>query len=148
MIAVVERVISAGVKVRGQEISRIGQGLLVLLGVKQEDTQDDLSYIVRKVSGLRVFSQDGKMSKSVVDISGELLVVSQFTLLGDARHGNRPDFTQAAKADVAKQMYEECVAAFRALGIRTQTGEFGAHMVVESQGDGPVTILLDSRKQL
>ena len=148
MIAVVERVIGAGVIVNGQEISRIGHGLLVLLGVGEGDTKDDLAYIVRKVSGLRIFSQDGKMSKSVVDTGGELLVVSQFTLLGDARHGNRPDFTQAAKADSAKQMYEQCVAAFRELGIRTQTGEFGAHMVVESQGDGPVTILLDSKKRL
>lgn len=148
MIAVVERVISAGVKVNGQEIARIGQGLLVLLGVGEGDTKDDLAYIVRKTAGLRVFPQDGKMTKSVVDTGGELLVVSQFTLLGDARHGNRPDFTQAAKADIAKQMYEQCVADFRALGIRTQTGEFGAHMVVESEGDGPVTILLDSKKRL
>ena len=118
----------------------------MLLGVEQGDSQQDVDYIVRKTAALRVFAQDGKMDKSVSDIGAELLVISQFTLLGDARRGNRPDFSRAALAQTAQKLYEDCVAAFRELGIGTQTGQFGAHMSVLSQGDGPVTILLDSRR--
>ena len=147
MVAVIERVTGACVKVNEEETGRIGQGLLVLLGVEQGDTQQDLDYIVRKTAGLRVFPHEGKMSKSVTDMGGGLLVVSQFTLLGDVRRGYRPDFTRAAQPEIAQKMYEDCVAAFRTLGIETQTGRFGAYMRVESQGDGPVTILLDSRRR-
>lgn len=147
MIAVVERVKSAEVTVDGQAVGSISKGLLVLLGVAQEDEQQDLDYIVNKVSGLRIFERDDKMNDSVMDVGGQILVVSQFTLLGDARKGRRPDFMGAAKADKANKIYEQCIAAFRDMGIETQTGQFGADMQVKSIGDGPVTILLDSNKK-
>lgn len=146
MTAVVQRVSGASVSVDGRETGTIGRGLLVLLGVEKGDTDEDLDYIVRKTAGLRIFDNDGRMDKSVIDIGGEILVVSQFTLLGDARKGRRPDFTQAAETEKAKDMYEACVEAFRGMGIITKTGEFGAHMAVESSGDGPVTILLNSKR--
>ena len=147
MVAVVERVYSAAVIVGGQEAGRIGAGLLVLLGVQCGDTAADLDYIVRKTSGLRIFERGGKMTDSVLDTGGDILVVSQFTLLGDVRKGRRPDFSAAAGPETARQMYEQCIAAFRALGIRTASGIFGAHMTVDRCGDGPVTILLDSAKR-
>lgn len=146
MLAVVERVSRALVTVDGIETGSIGTGLLVLLGVEKGDTEEDLDYIVRKVSGLRIFENDGKMDKSVTDIGGQILVVSQFTLAGDARKGKRPDFTRAAEPQTAKDMYEKCIGAFRAMGIITREGEFGAHMSVQSTGDGPVTILLSSKR--
>ncbi len=146
MTAVVQRVSGASVTAGGRETGRIGEGLLLLLGVEKGDTDEDLDYIVRKTVGLRIFDNCGKMDKSVADIAGEILVVSQFTLLGDARKGKRPDFARAAEAAEARHMYEKCAAAFRAMGIITKTGEFGAHMAVESSGDGPVTILLNSRR--
>ena len=147
MIAVVERVLSAGVTVDGEVIGSIGRGLLVLLGVAQTDEESDLDYIAGKIAGLRIFERDDKMNDSVVDIEGQILLVSQFTLLGDARKGKRPDFIAAAKADKAKMMYEQCINKLREQGIDTRTGKFGAHMLVESAGDGPVTILLDSNKR-
>ncbi len=146
MLAVVERVSQAMVTVDERETGSIRAGLLVLLGVEKGDTDEDLDYIVRKVSGLRIFSSNGKMDKSVTDIGGQILVVSQFTLAGDARKGKRPDFTRAAEPQTAKDMYEKCIAAFRAMGIITGEGEFGAHMSVRSTGDGPVTILLSSKR--
>jgi D-tyrosyl-tRNA(Tyr) deacylase len=146
MIAVVERVSQACVTVDGQTVGAIDQGLLLLLGVAQDDGMGDLDYIVRKTANLRIFPENGKMSNSVKDIGGAVLVVSQFTLLGDARKGNRPDFGGAAQADHARKLYEACIEAFRTEGIHTETGEFGAHMNVESCGDGPVTILLNSKR--
>lgn len=146
MIAVVERVSGAKVTVDGQTVGQIGPGLLVLIGVGQDDGPEDMEYIVRKTAGLRIFENDGKMTLSVKDTGGELLAVSQFTLLGDGRKGNRPDFGRAAAAEKARAMFDGCVDAFRAQGLRTQTGEFGAHMLVQSEGDGPVTILLDSKR--
>lgn len=147
MIAVVERVSRASVTVEELEVGSISHGLLVLLGVERDDKQSDLDYIVSKTAGLRVFSRDGKMTDSVIDVSGSILVVSQFTLLGDVRRGKRPDFTKAAGAEQARAMYEQCIDTFRNMGIPTQTGEFGAHMNVNSCGDGPVTILLDSKRK-
>lgn len=147
MIAVVERVERAHVTVAGETVGQIGQGLLVLLGVREGDTQRDLDYIAGKAAGLRIFSEDGRMTRSVADAQGSVLVVSQFTLLGDVRRGRRPDFTAAAKADEAKAMYEQFVAALKNMDIDTQTGQFGADMRVHSVGDGPVTILLDSNKR-
>lgn len=146
MIAVVERVSSASVTVEEREVGSISHGLLVLLGVERDDTQSDLDYIVNKTAGLRVFSREGKMTDSVTDVSGSILVVSQFTLLGDVRRGKRPDFSKAAGAEQARAMYEQCINTFQNMGIPTQTGEFGAHMNVNSCGDGPVTILLDSKR--
>jgi len=147
MIAVVERVSRADVTVEGKTVGSIKEGLLVLLGVQRGDGQSDLDYIVGKTTGLRIFPEDGKMRKSVVDVGGQILLVSQFTLLGDVRKGRRPDFAAAADAHTAKQMYEQCAAAFADMEIHTQTGEFGAYMQVDSTGDGPVTILLDSKKR-
>ncbi len=146
MLAVVQRVLNASVTVEGRETGAIGKGLLLLLGVEKGDTDDDLEYIVRKTAGLRIFDNGGKMDLSVADVLGEILVVSQFTLSGDARKGKRPDFTRAADGPQANDMYEKCVAAFRNMGIITKTGEFGADMKVLSTGDGPVTILLNSRR--
>ena len=146
MVAVVERVIGARVTVRGETVGEIGKGLLVLLGVAQDDGQNDMDYIVRKTSNLRIFPENGKMSLSVKDIGASVLVVSQFTLLGDARKGNRPDFGDAAQAAHAESLYKACIEAFRAEGLHTASGVFGADMKVESCGDGPVTILLNSKR--
>ncbi len=147
MIAVVERVSSASVSVEGEKTGSIGKGLMVLLGVAGTDDEKDLEYIAGKIAGLRIFERDNKMNDSVTDIGGQILLVSQFTLLGDARKGKRPDFIAAAKADKARKLYEQCIIKLRDMGIDTQTGVFGADMKVESVGDGPVTILLDSNKR-
>ncbi len=146
MIAVVQRVSSASVTVEDRVTGSIKKGLLVLLGVEKGDTGEDLDYIVRKTAGLRIFENNNKMDLSVTDAGASILVVSQFTLAGDARKGRRPDFTRAAEAREAKTMYDKCVSAFRAMGIITEEGEFGAHMTVNSAGDGPVTILLNSKR--
>ncbi len=142
-----ERVLGARVTVDGLVVGEIGKGLLVLLGVAQDDEIPDLDYIVRKTVNLRIFPDNGKMSLSVKDIGASVLVVSQFTLLGDARKGNRPDFGGAANAAHAKKLYEACIEDFRAEGLQTASGEFGADMKVDSSGDGPVTILLDSKRR-
>jgi len=146
MIAVVQRVSAASVTVDGKIAGSIGPGLLALIGVAQGDSQEDVNYIVRKLANLRVFERDGKMTDSVRDIGGSLLVVSQFTLLGDVRRGNRPDFMRAAAPDEAKRLLDSCVAALRELGLPVQAGVFGAHMEVSIVNDGPVTILLDSKR--
>jgi len=146
MIAVVQRVSAASVTVDGKIAGGIGPGLLALIGVAQGDGPEDVDYIVRKIANLRIFERDGKMTDSVREIGGSLLVVSQFTLLGDVRRGNRPDFMRAAPPDEAKKLFDSCVAALRTLGLPVETGIFGAHMEVSSMGDGPVTILLDSRR--
>ncbi len=145
MIAVVQRVIKASVWVEDKKIGSIEKGVLLLLGIEKGDEQSDLDYIIRKTAGLRIFPSEGKMTKSVTDIGAEILVVSQFTLAGDVRRGKRPDFSGAANADCARQMYEKCVESFRELGIKTASGKFGADMRVDMSGDGPVTILLHSK---
>jgi len=148
MRAVLQRVSRASVTVDETVTGEIGKGFLVLLGVEDGDGQEDLDYIVRKISGMRVFEdENGKMNKGISDIGGSLLIVSQFTLLGDARHGRRPSFSDAASPDQGKYWYEKAVDAFRAIGISTQTGIFQADMQVELINDGPVTMLLDSRKR-
>ena len=146
MIAVVQRVSGARVIADGSETGRIAKGLFVLLGVEKGDTEADADYIAGKTAGLRIFEDGGKMSKSTADIGGEIMVVSQFTLAGDTRKGRRPDFTNAAPPEPAERLYEYCVAAIRKTGIRTQTGVFGAHMDIDISGDGPVTILLNSKR--
>jgi len=147
--AVVQRVTCAKVEVDQKITGEIGRGFLVLLGVEEGDGQNDLDYIVRKISGMRVFEDEqGKMNKDIRDVQGSLLVVSQFTLLGDARHGRRPSFTAAASPEQGNYWYEQAVAAFRELGFHTQTGVFQADMQVSLTNDGPVTMLLDSRKIL
>ena len=147
MRAVVQRVSHASVDVEGKEIGAIKQGLLVFLGVEKGDTDKDLEYIVNKVSGLRVFEDaDGKLNLSVVDVAGEILAVSQFTICGDCKKGKRPSFDNAAPAEVGNEYYEKFIAALRAENIKVATGQFQAHMYVSLVNDGPVTILLDSKK--
>ena len=148
MRAVVQRVSRASVTVAGRVVGEIGPGLLVLLGAGQGDGERDLEYLVDKVVNLRIFADDaGKMNRSVIDVGGAVLVVSQFTLYGDARQGRRPAFISALEPVAAKALYEQALQAIRAAGVtRVEAGEFGADMAVELVNDGPVTILLDSRK--
>ena len=147
MRAVVQRVTSASVTVEGHAVSRIGPGLLVFLGIEQGDDQSDLEYVVGKVRDLRIFADEhGKMNRSVQDAGASVLVVSQFTLSADCRRGRRPSFDAAAPPAVARAMYEAFVSLLRSTDLPVQTGEFQAMMQVELTNDGPVTILLDSRK--
>lgn len=148
MRAVIQRVERASVSVEGEIRGQIGAGFLVLIGVEEGDGDADFKYIADKVPNLRVFEDDqGKMNRSLLDVGGEVLAVSQFTLLGDARGGRRPSFITAARPETADPMYERLVADWRARGIRVETGVFGAHMKVSLVNDGPVTILLDSRRR-
>ena len=148
MRAVIQRVSEASVTVDQQTVGAIGQGLMVLLGVAQGDTLQEAKSLAEKTAGLRIFEDDaGKMNRSVEEIGGSLLVVSQFTLLGDCRKGRRPGFTDAAPPELADQLYEEYVAALRSRGVNVATGVFRADMQVALVNDGPVTMLLDSRKQ-
>jgi D-tyrosyl-tRNA(Tyr) deacylase len=147
MRVVIQRVSSARVRVGERTAGEIGLGLLVLLGVGQQDGPQDVEYIAGKLRDLRIFEDDhGKMNRSVVDAGGSLLIVSQFTLHGDVRKGRRPSFDKAATPDVARRLYEDVVRLLRAQGIRVETGEFQARMDVELVNDGPVTILLDSAR--
>lgn len=147
MRAVVQRVSRAEVTVEGASVGRIGAGLLVLLGVSPADGDREVEWIVDKLAGLRIFEDaDGKMNLSAEVTSAGFLVVSQFTLYGDARKGRRPSFAKAADGPEAAAVYERVVAGLRARGFSTETGRFGAHMDVELVGDGPITILLDSEK--
>lgn len=147
MRAVVQRVTEARVVVDGETIGAIGPGLLVLLGCEQGDTDDDLNYIVAKTVAMRIFSDDdGKMNLSVLDRGAQVLLVSQFTLFGDMRKGRRPSFTQAMEPGAARAMYERAIQRFIDEGVRVATGQFAADMKVSLVNDGPVTILLDSRR--
>ncbi len=147
MRAVVQRVTEAGVRINGETVGSIGRGFLALIGVETGDTEADRRYIAEKVPNLRVFEdENGKMNLSLKDVGGEILAVSQFTLLGDARGGRRPSFITAARPETANPMYEALVREWREQGIRVDTGVFGADMKVSLVNDGPVTILLDSRK--
>jgi D-tyrosyl-tRNA(Tyr) deacylase len=147
MRAVVQRVSRASVKVNGEFTGTIAEGLLVLLGVAQEDVESDADYLAAKIAGLRVFEdEEGKMNRSVADIGGAVLAVSQFTLFGDVRRGKRPSFDAAARPDRANELYEYFVERIRALGLPCETGRFQQMMEVELINQGPVTILLDSKK--
>ncbi|HZZ72660.1 MAG TPA: D-aminoacyl-tRNA deacylase [Pirellulales bacterium] len=147
MRAVLQRVTQASVSVAGQVVGQIGRGLLVLLGVEQADTQADLDHLVEKTAGLRIFEDAaGKMNLALAEVGGAVLVVSQFTLLGDCRRGRRPSFDAAAPPELAELLYEQFVAALRAKGLPVATGQFRAMMQVELINDGPVTLLLDSRR--
>ena len=147
MRAVVQRVSSSRVTVDERVTGEVKKGLLVLLGVTHDDTSKDVDYMVDKVTNLRIFEDENdKMNLSLKDIEGEVMAVSQVTLYGDARKGRRPSFSDAARPDVANPLYEEFVEKLRAQGITVGTGEFGAHMMVELTNDGPVTILLESKK--
>ena len=147
MRAVVQRVSSSTVTVDGEVIGDINKGLLVLLGVTHEDSSKDVDYIIDKVLNLRIFEDENeKMNLSLKDVGGELLVVSQFTLYGDCRKGRRPSFSSAARPEVATKLYEEFIEKAKKEGIVTQTGQFGANMMVDLTNDGPVTILLESNR--
>lgn len=148
MRCVVQRVSKASVRVGGQEISSIGSGLLVYLGIEKGDEGTDLQVMADKVANLRVFEDDrGAMNKSLLDAGGEALVISQFTLLGDCRKGRRPSFTGAMEPGEAEAMYEQFAAELEKRSVPTRTGRFRASMEVESVNDGPVTIMIDSRKK-
>ncbi len=147
MRAVVQRVSRARATVRGEITGEIGLGLLVLLGVGRDDTEADAIYLAEKITGLRVFEDEhGKMNLSVKDVGGSLLAVSQFTLYGDVRRGKRPSFDEAAAPEKARALYEFFVSQIRAAGLRCETGRFQETMKVELVNEGPVTILLDSKK--
>lgn len=147
MRAVVQRVSRARVLVDGRVTGAIDAGVAVLLGVGREDTPEDAAYLAEKIAHLRIIAdENGKMNRSLVDTGGAALVVSQFTLYGDARGQRRPSFVEAAPPEKANALYEECVRALGALGVRVETGVFREHMALELTNDGPVTILLDSAK--
>ena len=147
MRAVVQRVSRARVTINDWIAGEIGMGLLVLLGVGEEDSESDVIYLAEKIAGLRIFEDcEQKMNLSVLDVSGSVLAVSQFTLYGDVRRGKRPSFDAAAKPDSARRLYELFVDRIRAAGLRCETGRFQEMMQVELVNEGPVTILLDSRK--
>jgi D-tyrosyl-tRNA(Tyr) deacylase len=147
MRAVVQRVSRAIVSVNGNIAGEIGMGLLVLLGVGNPDTEADAAYLAEKISGLRIFEDElGKMNRSVQEVGGSVLAVSQFTLYGDVRHGKRPSFDAAAAPEKARQLYEFFAERIRVSGLRCETGRFQEMMTVELVNEGPVTILLDSAK--
>lgn len=147
MRAVLQRVSQAAVRVGGEEVGAVGPGLLVLLGVEEGDGEGDAVYLAEKTAGLRIFEDaDGKMNLSVADVGGGVLVVSQFTLLADCRQGRRPGFSRAASPVLAKTLYERFAALVRERGVAVATGIFQADMEVSLVNQGPVTVLLDSRK--
>ena len=148
MRAVVQRVTSARVRVDDRVVGEIGMGVLVFAGVEKGDGADDIRYIAGKVNDLRIFEDAaGKMNLSLAEVQGSVLAVSQFTLCGDCRRGRRPSFDRAEAPAVAKPLYEDLVAQMQALNLKVETGEFQAHMHVELVNDGPVTLLLDSRRR-
>lgn len=148
MRAVVQRVSQAAVSVAGEQIAQIGPGLLVLLGVQVGDGQQDALYLADKLAKLRIFEDvQGKMNLSIKDIGGQALLVSQFTLLGDARGQNRPGFTQAEEPERANALYEHCCERLAGQGVPVQRGRFRSHMALSLINDGPVTLLLDSHKE-
>jgi D-tyrosyl-tRNA(Tyr) deacylase len=148
MKAVLQRVRKASVSVAGEVVGSIGPGLVVLVGVANGDTEKDARYLAQKTVELRIFPDDaGKFNLSALDIKGELLVVSQFTLLADTKKGRRPSFVEAAPPAQAEGLFEQFVAAARASGLKVDTGHFQQYMLVEIHNDGPVTILLDSREK-
>ncbi len=149
MRAVIQRVTRARVTVESRIAGEIQTGMLILLGVGRADTPESALYLAEKVANLRIFADDaGKMNRSIVEIGGSALVVSQFTLYGDTRGGRRPSYIQAASPEDANRLYEEFVRCLRSFGVPVETGVFQAHMEVELVNDGPVTILLDSEKKI
>lgn len=148
MRALIQKVSRAEVSVSGQTIGAIGTGLLVFLGVADDDTEEDLSYLLRKIIHLRIFEDENdKMNLSLQDVGGSILAVSQFTLFASTKKGNRPSFTQAGKPEFSRRMYEKFIEGCRKAGVPTECGRFGAHMEVALVNDGPVTIWIDSKNR-
>ena len=148
MKALLQRVSGASVSIAGEEVGRIGRGLVVFLGVANGDTEKDAQYLAQKIANLRIFSdEEGKFNLSAQDVEGELLLISQFTLLADTRKGRRPSFIEAAPPAQADELFEYFVGQARATGLKVETGRFQQYMQVEIHNDGPVTILLDSREK-
>ena len=149
MKALLQRVTSAQVSVEGETVGKIGYGLVVFIGVANEDTTEDIQYLSRKIVELRIFDDaDGKFNLSAVDVKGELLLVSQFTLLAATRKGRRPGFTDAAPPEIAETLFNQFVEQSKTSGLKVETGRFQTHMLVEINNDGPVTIFIDSRERL
>jgi D-aminoacyl-tRNA deacylase len=147
MRAVLQRVSQAEVTIAGRNVGRVGRGFVILLGVAKDDTEKDAVYLADKTLGLRVFADtEGRMNLSLKQVEGELLVISQFTLLAETESGRRPSFIRAAPPEDARRLYEHFLSLVRNTGVRVETGEFGAMMAVSLTNDGPVTIILDSRK--
>lgn len=147
MRAVVQRVTEAWVLIEGEEVARIGKGLLILAGVAADDGPEDVAYLAQKLANLRIFAGDGKLLHlSLLDLKAEALVVSQFTILGDCRKGRRPSFDNAAPPEMAEKLYEDLAAALAGYGLRVATGRFRQMMEVGLVNDGPVTVILDSKK--
>lgn len=147
MRAVIQRVNSGSVTVDDKVVGSIGKGFVVLLGISEKDTAEDVLYMADKIVNLRIFEdEDEKMNLSLLDIKGELLVVSQFTLYGDCRKGRRPNFMSAARPEKAEELYNEFVKRCGEIGVRTETGTFQAYMKVNLENDGPVTVIVDSEK--
>ncbi|EOF55507.1 D-tyrosyl-tRNA(Tyr) deacylase [Enterococcus hirae EnGen0127] len=148
MRAVVQRVSKASVTIDQQEVGKIDQGLVILLGIHEKDTQDDVDYLVKKIAQMRIFEDEqGKMNRSVEDVEGQILSVSQFTLFADTKKGNRPSFISAARPETAIPLYEAFNEGIRNRGITVATGQFGADMAVSLINDGPVTIIIDSQNK-
>lgn len=148
MRVVLQRVAHTSVTVDGEIIGKIQRGFLLLVGVTHDDAMEDMEYLVRKIVQMRIFEdEEGKLNRSIQDIGGEILSVSQFTLYADTKKGNRPSFSKAAPGDVALEMFEQFNGLLRDTGIPVETGQFGADMKVELLNDGPVTILLDSKNR-
>lgn len=146
MRIVIQRVTNASVKVDGDTVGSIGEGILILLGIADTDTEDDIRYLADKAAGLRIFrDENDKMNLSLLDIGGEVLVISQFTLYGDCRKGRRPSFDKAGKPDFAEMMYEKFLAYMRSIVPKVECGIFGADMKVELLNNGPVTLIIDSK---
>ncbi len=149
MRAVIQRVKKASVTVEKELVGSINLGFLVLLGIEEDDSEEDLAYITKKIHGLRVFEDDEeKMNLNLQDVGGEILLISQFTLYGNTRKGNRPSFVRSARPEKAQPMYEKMAEDLKNLGHRVETGIFGASMEVELINSGPVTIMMDSRKEI
>jgi D-tyrosyl-tRNA(Tyr) deacylase len=144
MRVILQRVARGRVSVNHRTVAEIGHGLVILLGIGPQDNREQISYLVEKIANMRIFEDEqGKFNRSILDVQGEAIVVSQFTLYADTRKGRRPSFTDAAQPEIASPLVDEFANALRKLGIATQTGEFGAHMLVEISNDGPVTIYLE-----
>ncbi|OFI05243.1 D-tyrosyl-tRNA(Tyr) deacylase [Clostridium acetireducens DSM 10703] len=147
MRAVIQRVKSSKVEIKGEIIGEIGKGLNVLLGISKEDTLEDVKYLKDKILNLRIFEdENGKLNKSLLDVKGEILIVSQFTLYGDCRKGRRPSFTEALGGEDAEKLYREFVSQCKDTLKKVETGKFGADMLVSIENDGPVTLLIESKK--